>query len=38
MSQLGQRAVLTLPFEDVLHARDDAVAFFSRKAGAGRQA
>ena len=36
--QLGQHAVLTLPFEDGLHARDDAVALFSRKAGAGGQA
>ena len=38
MSQLGQRAVLTLPFEDALNARDDAVALLSRKAGAGRKA
>ncbi len=38
MNQLGQHAVLTLPFEDGLHARDDAVALFSRKARAGRKA
>ena len=38
MNQLGQHAVLTLPFEDALHGRDDAVAFFSRKTGAGRKA